>query len=216
MGEPGLSTVEEYDPASDTWTSRNPMPTGRFGLSAGVVDGKIYVVGGTNDGAVIIPTLEEYDPAMDTWTAKQDMATARALVAFEAVGGMLYAIGGGSDPASGRSTVEVYDPVTDSWTVGASMPTPRSSACSGVVDDRIYVIGGADGGEGGTIYGANEEYDPASSPAWTAKPDMPTPRAGLSCSVLNGQIYAIGGTLLAYVNFHPGVRTVEEYDPNAP
>ena len=41
-----LSTVEEYDPAANTWRTRSPMPTPRNHTAAGVVDGKIYVIGG--------------------------------------------------------------------------------------------------------------------------------------------------------------------------
>jgi N-acetylneuraminic acid mutarotase len=45
--------------------------------------------------------------------------------------------------------------------------------------------------------------------SWTRKADMPTARFGLTSSVVNGKIYAIGGAT------GPGadVRTVEEYDP---
>ena len=46
MGE-SLSTVAEYDPATDTWdTTKADMPTARMFVSSGVVDGKIYVFGG--------------------------------------------------------------------------------------------------------------------------------------------------------------------------
>ena len=45
--------------------------------------------------------------------------------------------------------------------------------------------------------------------SWTRKADMPTARFGLTSSVVNGKIYAIGGAT------GPGadVQTVEEYDP---
>jgi len=45
--------------------------------------------------------------------------------------------------------------------------------------------------------------------AWTRKSDMPTARFGLTSSVVNGKIYAIGGATGPGVN----VRTVEEYNP---
>ncbi|MEK7397919.1 MAG: IPT/TIG domain-containing protein, partial [Candidatus Poribacteria bacterium] len=44
---------------------------------------------------------------------------------------------------------------------------------------------------------------------WTKKADMPTPRFGLSSSVVNGKIYAIGG----YLSDLTGMGTVESYDP---
>lgn len=54
-----------------------------------------------------------------------------------------------------------------------------------------------------------EEYDPISD-KWTKKADMPTPRWGLSTSLVNGKIYAIGG-----VQYPKPLATVEEYDPVA-
>ena len=45
-GYPGLTTVDVYDPATDTWTTAPDMPTGRYGAYSSVLDGKIYVFGG--------------------------------------------------------------------------------------------------------------------------------------------------------------------------
>lgn len=41
-----LRVNEEYDPVTDTWRERAPMPTARHGLGAAAVGGKIYVIGG--------------------------------------------------------------------------------------------------------------------------------------------------------------------------
>ena len=41
-----LSTVEEYDPATDVWTTKSNLPTARWALGvASGGDGKIYAVG---------------------------------------------------------------------------------------------------------------------------------------------------------------------------
>jgi len=214
VGAPGLSTVEEYDPAGDSWATKAPMPTARLALSTAVLNGEIYVVGGTPDNTAVLATVEAYDPATDTWATKASLPLERALVALETAGGMLYAIGGGLNPASGGSSVDMYDPATDTWTAGTNMPTGRSALCGGVVNGKIYVIGGANNGPSGTVYGATEEYDP-STDTWTTRADMGIPRAGLSCEALNGNIYAIGG-VLSWVQPHPGVQTIEEFDPSIP
>jgi len=44
--EVGISTVEQYDPTTDTWTTKSPMPTPRWGFAACTVNGKIYAIGG--------------------------------------------------------------------------------------------------------------------------------------------------------------------------
>ena len=54
-----------------------------------------------------------------------------------------------------------------------------------------------------------EMYDPKTD-TWTQKADMPTPRSA-STSVVNGKIYAIGGTALNQKQWR--LDTVEVYDP---
>jgi hypothetical protein len=66
-----LNTTPMALAAGDIWTTRADMPTPRWGLSASVVDGKIYAIGGGQGmiGKYMSP-VEEYDPATDTWTKK--------------------------------------------------------------------------------------------------------------------------------------------------
>jgi N-acetylneuraminic acid mutarotase len=61
----GISLVEEYDPVTDTWTEKSPMPTARHSLATGVVNGIIYAIGGWKGDVFYGPT-EAYDPATDT------------------------------------------------------------------------------------------------------------------------------------------------------
>jgi N-acetylneuraminic acid mutarotase len=62
-----IAINEEYDIASDTWTSRKPMANGRAGTIACVIDGKIYVIGGavidsTSSNLTYSDLNEEYTP----------------------------------------------------------------------------------------------------------------------------------------------------------
>ena len=59
-----------------TWLEKASMPTARRGLTAGVVNGKIYAIGGI-DQLERVSTVEEYDPVTNTWTSKASMPTAR-------------------------------------------------------------------------------------------------------------------------------------------
>ena len=196
--------------AGDIWTPRADMPTSRWALSTGVVDGKIYAIGGgkTPYGAYL-SIMEEYDPATDAWTTKADMPTARAFQSASVVNGKIYAIGGSPGAETDTPTVEEYDPATDTWTRKADMPTARTWLSTSVVDGKIYAIGGRIYPEDSDARSV-ELYDPATD-TWTRKADMPTARSLLSTSVVNGKIYAIGGLV------GPGTATdlavVEEYDP---
>jgi len=196
-----LSTVEEYNPVTDTWTKKAGMPTPRGTLSTAVVDGKIYAIGGWDVNA--FSTVEEYNPVTDTWTQKDNMPTKRFALSTTVVNGKIYAIGGVGKGNRPLATLEMYDVVTDTWTEKASMPTPRGHSAS-VVNGKIYAIGGG-------ILKTVEIYDPATD-AWTKGADMPTARWAHSTNVVGGKIYAIGGVTIPQRNWET-VSTVEVYNP---
>jgi hypothetical protein len=134
-----LSTVEVYNPATDTWATKANMPTPRYVLSTCTLNGQIYAVGGSN-----LRIVEKYDPATDTWVRKADMLTVRTGLSTSVVNGKIYAIGG----ASGQTgpvlkTVEEYDSTTDAWTIKADMSTTRWFFSTSALDGNIYAIGGS-------------------------------------------------------------------------
>jgi N-acetylneuraminic acid mutarotase len=209
-----VSSVYAYNVSTKTYLTKTNMPTARGYPTASVVNGRIYVIGGSSSGfATVFKTLEVYDPATDSWEKKADMPTARACLSSSVVDGKIYVIGGTvQSPWPGLSTVEVYNPDTDSWTKKADMPTARWTFFTCVLDGKIYSVGGDSESSGSLIeFSSVEEYNPQLD-SWTRKTDMPTKSGGLSGSVVNGKIYAIGG------GFHEEGRlyvisTVEEYDP---
>src|SRR5579864_5673167 len=95
-----VATVEEYDPASNTWRERSPMPTPRNHAAIAVVGGKIYVIGGRVGAAFIgfasdISVVEEYDPATDQWSGpRARMPIARSAIGAGVYGGRIYVAGG--------------------------------------------------------------------------------------------------------------------------
>jgi N-acetylneuraminic acid mutarotase len=209
---PGLcSTVEAYDPVADKWEKKANMPTARGALSASVVDGKIYAIGGLmGDGPT--STVEEYDPVADRWIKKANMPTARYGLSTSVVNGRIYAIGGAPSQQVTFATVEEYDPAIDKWTPKADMPTSRFYHSASVVNGKIYAIGGWTGdAEGEDALSTVEVYDPVTD-KWTDKADLPTARGGLSTSVVNGKIYAVGGEIIEG-GLALCLPTVEEYTP---
>jgi N-acetylneuraminic acid mutarotase len=212
-GSSHLATVEEYDPATDTWTTRAPLPTPQSGEEiAAATNGKIYVIGGYN-GSSYSTTVQEYDPATDTWIIRASMSVPRRPAVAVASNGKIYAIGGYKDigwPVP-LSTVEEYDPATDTWTTRAPMPTARSGlGVAAASNGKIYAIGGHKYSGWLPIFLSTvEEYDPATD-TWTTRASMPRARDSLGVvAASNGKIYAIGGT----TSSASGVAIVEEYDP---
>jgi N-acetylneuraminic acid mutarotase len=207
-----VSTVEAYDPVSDSWTAKAPLPTPRQSLAVGVVNGVLYAVGGSIPGQTgLLSTVEAYDPVANNWTTKAPMPTARQALAVGVVGGILYAVGGFTD----FGTVEAYDPVTNTWTAKAPMPTPRYNLAVGVVNGVLYAIGGVGGVGQPGLLGTVEAYDPVSD-SWTAKAPLPTPRQSLAAGVVNGVLYAVGGVGQdAFGGCCEVSGAVEAYDPLA-
>src|SRR5262249_35113075 len=132
VGPNAVATVEEYDPATDTWAARAPMPTARRGLGvAAAGNGRLYAIGGATATAAdcCLATVEEYDPATDTWAARAPLPTARHDRGVAAAGnGRPYAIGGGPSSQGAVATVEAYAPATDTWATNTATPPPPGPA----------------------------------------------------------------------------------------
>src|SRR5215813_13148718 len=83
-----MGTVEEYDPATNTWRARRSLLLPRNHHVTAAAGGKIYVIGGRVGSAFISGTsnnvdlVEMYDPAADLWTARARMPTARSAMGF--------------------------------------------------------------------------------------------------------------------------------------
>jgi len=201
-----LSMVSVCSAWEYVWTQKADMPTPRWNLATGVVDGKIYAMGGEPSEPYELPdllaTVEEYDPSTDTWTRKADMPTVTVPIDATVVDGKIYVIGGEGI----GSRMIMYDPASDTWTQKADMPTRRFMHATCVVDGKIYAIGGSalwDYIGERTV----EEYDPVTD-TWARKADMPFGAWGLRTIVVNGKIYALGG--------RPNLQArpwVQEYDP---
>ncbi len=146
-----VGTVEEYDPATNSWRSRTPMPTPRNHAGVGVVGGKIYVIGGRLGAAFIsvatnTDVVEEYDPATDTWGApKARMPTARSAVAYATYKDRIYIAGGEFQDEKLMAAfwvVEAYHPATNSWSTLPRMPIPRHGLAGAAIGNRLHFVTG--------------------------------------------------------------------------
>jgi N-acetylneuraminic acid mutarotase len=144
-----FSTLEVYDPATDHWSTRAPMPTARAYAAGGIIAGQLYVAGGLSASRARLAVLEVYDPSTDRWTTKAPMPTARNAPGAAVIDGKLYVIGGSNASTLELApevydTLELYDPATDTWTTEAPMPTPRYGAGTVALNGRLHVVGGYD------------------------------------------------------------------------
>ncbi|HET7363140.1 MAG TPA: kelch repeat-containing protein [Burkholderiales bacterium] len=228
-----IGMVYEYDPATDKWTKKKPMPLASHHVSFTEHKGKIYAFGGfvlPQSGPpawVPIDNAWEYDPAADTWRALAPLPTRRGSPVAVSVGEKIYVIGGaatlpGADavhparPHSSVGAVEEYDPAANVWRARAPLPTPRNHAVGAAVNGKIYVIGGRVGGafvsSGSSNVGVVEEYDPAADRWGAPKARMPSARSAMAAGAYGGRIYVAGGEGQDDRSMFTW-RALEAYDP---
>jgi N-acetylneuraminic acid mutarotase len=230
-----IGMVYEYDPATDKWTQKKPMPLLSHHVGFTEHAGKIYAFGGFTLPAsgppawAPIDNAWEYDPAADSWKALAPMPTKRGSPVAVTVGDKMYVIGGATTPPGSKETavhpqrphisvgnVEEYDPATNAWRPRAAMPTARNHATAGVVNGKVYVIGGRVGAAfisaGSSNVDVVEEYDPSADAWGSARARMPSARSAMASGVHGGRIYVTGGEgqngQMMYT-----FRALEAYDP---
>src|SRR5262245_56534852 len=147
-----LATVEEYDPATNTWRTRRSLLLPRNHHVTASAGDRIYVIGGRVGSAFISGTsnnvdlVESYDPAADLWTSRARMPTARSAMG-SAVYNNQYIIAAGGQRQDQRSLAAFTSagafvrPVTRGvwW---PAMTGPRHGLAAGVVGNRFFAVSG--------------------------------------------------------------------------
>lgn len=102
VGENPVGVNEQYDPATNNWTFKAPMPDPRVSFAIAVYQGKIYCIGGLGSNKL----TEVYDPTTDTWETKAPILALFWPMQASVVNDKIYVVGGSPD----ISHNEVYDP----------------------------------------------------------------------------------------------------------
>jgi hypothetical protein len=191
---PFVDTTFEFDPETQKWRSRAPMPTARSAGGAGVINNKIYIAGGRpprgHDFAM-------YDPAADKWTTLPDLPTARNHLVVAAIGLRIYAAGGRFEAGAASlmtDAVEAFYTASNKWFPAPPIPATRGGINGILAAGCLHVFGG-EGNRQATdgMFPWHDVYDP-NDDKWTRQPDMPIPVHGVSgAAFINGLIYLPGG-----------------------
>jgi len=215
------------------WKKGAPFPEPDEELYGVALNGKMYVIGGWDDGKAGGVNYE-YNPAIDKWTKKQPMPRPAHHAALAAANGKIYVMGGFVPPKDTAIPVGgawepidnawEYDPAADSWKSLPPLPGKRGSALAAEVGGKIYVIGGATTADGSkdpffTFFGpskvltTNDVYDPATN-KWQSRTPMSVARNHAFGAAVNGKIYVIGGrTGHGFILSATNTDVVEEYNP---
>jgi len=206
--------VEVYNPNSNSWSTKAALPFAEAGLTACVVDGKIYVFTSypgspVNSGSPVFM----YNPVTDSWTAKTHMPNttlhyyAPVVVDNKIVFTSLYL------------TSEIYDPATNEWTeIRKESPLIlifnsvfATQTTTGVyAPQRIYVLGR----QYGTTYLTNWSYD--SNGTQVSNKGTPIFRENFGVAIVDDILYVIGGTSYKYTKSNTEAEVLavnEQYVP---
>jgi len=188
-----VGDLERYDPASDRWTQLAPKQTPVYEVSAGVINGRIYVPGGRLVSEEVSDILEIYDPLSDMWAVGRNMPqplSAYGLAVFE---GKLYLFGGWNGETF-VDDVYVYNPIDDTWKEKVPLKVQRGYLSANTIGERIFVVGGDTGKK---VLKDTDIYSPVlddgNGNPWSVGEQMPSGRARMGMTAISSYLQVIGG-----------------------
>jgi len=183
QGLGSAASLREYDPVTDTWSSKTSFPSS-FTNNAVVfvISGIAYV--GTGHSSPITNftnSFYAYDPSTNTWSSKAGIPGGdRTNAVGFAIGNKGYVATGWN--GSFLNDLWEYDPTLNSWTQKANfIGTARSLAVAFTINGKGYVGTGWDTAPTTSFY----EYDPGTN-QWTQKANFP------GAAVSNAVSFVIG------------------------
>lgn len=179
-----IKCVWRYDPCLDEWSEATPMTIGRAYCKTGILNNKLYVVGGVSKGRGGLNPLqsaEVYDPCTGVWTQVPSMPCSKAQVLPTAfLADLLKPIATGMTSYRGRLCVpqslyswpffvdvggEIYDPDANAWVemptgMGEGWPARQAGTkLSVVVDEELYALDPSSSLDNGKIKIYNPQED---------------------------------------------------------
>jgi len=216
-----IKRVDEYNPATNTWTRKNDMPVALTHAGVATDGTYIYLAGGypgtgTNGTQVFATTnVWRYDPAHDSWLAMSGLPSGRGGGGMQLVGRTLYFYGGADGTRTDRDVVWSLnlDDATPRWVTRAPLPSARNHVGGAVVNGKLYVLGGQQLQDNNSQFKGDMWRDDPATNQWTTMASLiypPRSHIASATMVRNGHIIIAGGegdpnrAQLAYV---------DSYDP---
>jgi hypothetical protein len=180
---------------------------------------KVYVLGG-RVGADTYGDIYEFDPVteacVDTGTDMPvPISNYTVNLVNDGANDVLCTFGG--RPSAGGTTDEVqcYDPVANTAAVVSNLPSAYTGYAPGgqaVVDNMVYVFGGFNPVTPPYELARTDRYDPVAN-TFTQVGDLTLARSYLDVAVIDGAIYAFGGTTFDGTNLNAQMIAEVMADP---
>jgi uncharacterized protein (TIGR03437 family) len=140
-----------YHTQTNTWSDLPPMNIARFAHEAALINGKLFVVGGSGDSGGLSGG-EVYDLTTRQWSPIASLSRPRQyainVIARDESGRLFWLVIGGEDANTGApiDSIEAYDVANDRWILldgSFSLPTARTRLGSAILNGYVHAIGGA-------------------------------------------------------------------------
>ncbi len=139
-GQPDKTLFQEYDPASDTWTTKNPLPDQNFWYSTiAINNGEMYRFGG---GGYVSPVdfIHQYNAVNDSWNLIGAIPATVHAIAGASINNQVI-LSGGYHSVSLDSTW-LFNVSNQNIISGAQLPVARSYHEMVTIDSCVYSVGG--------------------------------------------------------------------------
>lgn len=187
---------------ADSWATKATGPVSGNAISGSLVNGIVYVLMNASAGN----SLLAYNVAGNSWSTIGSVPSGvqGGYTATAGYNNLFYVFGAGSGCGSYTASY-YYNPSNPSWNSIAAMPNTvcESESTAVVINGIIYVIGGYNGSG---VSNVTQSYNPVTN-SWATLATMPTARYGLTTNVVNGIIYASGGSTSANEAYNPSTNS---------
>ncbi|UQZ92497.1 Kelch repeat-containing protein [Bacillus safensis] len=187
-----IHPLKAHAAETNGWTKRADLPEERLHPSSAVVDGKIFVFGGSSEKSYSNKNTYMYDPRKNEWSSKAEMPRERTDSTTVAIGKKVYVIGGAYKDST--KTIDIYDAEVDTWSEKPiqipSYAETQGDISASVVNDKIYILA-----TNKSPYQEHNFYSyDTKTDKWQQLKMFPQQFTGMSMSeVINNKIYVTGG-----------------------
>lgn len=119
-----------YNPATNMWVSKRQAPHVHRAGAAGVIDNKLYVVGGFN-GSQPVSALDVYDPGTNSWRTRASVPQPGAAIGAVLQGKFHVLVG---------TKHYAYDPATNRWRTLASSQFAHDALLKVQLNGRAHLL----------------------------------------------------------------------------
>ena len=140
-----LTDLWMYDPSTNTWTPKSPIPIGSYRSGFAACNGKGYVIGGSNAFSGTNDVFE-YNPTNNSWTSKTSFPGLPSSSGGRD-GGVALSInnkvyfGMGKDDSFFQNDWWAFDPIANTWVQKANFPVAGRIGAFGFTINNMGCVG---------------------------------------------------------------------------